>query len=127
MAFSFLCLAVRALIGLLVPSRRVPDVKDIESLLLRHELEVLRRQVTRLRFDRADRALTAAAACHLPRSSRLALLVTLRTFLRWHQALVSWKWRRYARRPGRPKLGGNDWLNRGQYTSVDYTERLGGC
>lgn len=104
MAFSFLYLAVRALIGLLVGSRRGPNIKDIELLLLRDELEVLRRQVTRPRFDRADRALIAAAASHLPRSSRLTLLVTPRTLLRWHQALVRWKWRRYAKRPGRPKL-----------------------
>ena len=45
MAFSFLYLAVRALLGALVRSRRGLDVKDIELLVLRHELEILRRQV----------------------------------------------------------------------------------
>ena len=45
MFFSFLYLAVRALLGLLVRSCRGPDVKDIELMVLRHELEVLRRQV----------------------------------------------------------------------------------
>ena len=47
MAFSFLYLAVRALLGALVRSRRGLDVKDIELLVLRHELEILRRQVAR--------------------------------------------------------------------------------
>jgi putative transposase len=88
MAFSFLYLAVRALFGALVRSRRGLHVKDVELLVLRHELEILRRQVARPRFRMADRALLAAAACHLPRSSRSSRLVTPRTLLRWHQALV---------------------------------------
>ena len=48
MVFSFLYLAVRALLGALVRSRRGLDVKDVELLVLHHELEVLRRQVARL-------------------------------------------------------------------------------
>jgi hypothetical protein len=47
MAVSFLYLAVRALLGALVRSRRGLDVKDIELLVLRHELAILRRQVER--------------------------------------------------------------------------------
>jgi putative transposase len=104
MLFSFLYLTVRALFGLLVRSRRGPDVKDVELLVLRHEVEVLRRQVGTPKLDWADRALLAAAAFHLPRSSWLSLLVTPRTLLRWHKSLVRWKWRRYGARPGRPKL-----------------------
>ena len=104
MFFSLLYLTVRALFGLLVRSRCGPDVKDVELLVLRHELEVMRRQVGRPRLGPADRALFAAAACHLPLSSRLSLLVTPRTLLRWHQSLVRWKWRRYGARPGRPRL-----------------------
>ena len=104
MAFSFLYLAVRALLGTLVRSRRGLDVKDIELLVLRHELEILRRQVGRPKLGPPDRALLAAAACHLPRSSRGVLLVTPRTLLRWHQALVRRKWRQEPGRRGRPKL-----------------------
>jgi hypothetical protein len=66
-AFSFLYLAFRALLGALVRCRRGLDVKDIELLVLRHELRVLRRQVARPRLRAADRALLAAAACQLPR------------------------------------------------------------
>jgi putative transposase len=104
MAFSFFYLAVRALLGALVRSRRGLRVKEIELLVLRHELEILRRQVARPRLATSDRALLAAAACHLPRSSRGVLLVTPRTLLRWHQALVRRKWRQAPGRPGRPKL-----------------------
>jgi hypothetical protein len=42
MAFSFLYLAVRALLAALVRSRRGLHVKDVELLVLRHELEILR-------------------------------------------------------------------------------------
>jgi putative transposase len=104
MLFSFLYLAVRALFGLLIRCRRGPDVKDVELLVLRHELDVLRRQVGRPKLGHADRALLAAAACHLPRSSRLSLLVTPRTLRRWHQSLVRRKWRQPGARPGRPCL-----------------------
>jgi hypothetical protein len=88
-----LYLAVRALVGSLVRSRRGRDVKDVELMVLRRELEVLRRQVGRPTFRPADRALLAAAACHLPRSSRAALPVSPRTLLRWHQVLVRRNWR----------------------------------
>ena len=104
MVFSFLYLAVRSLFGVLVRSRRGLHVKEIELLVLRHELEILRRQVARPKLGPADRALLAAAACHLPRLSRGVLLVTPRTLLRWHRALVRRKWRQPAGRRGRPPL-----------------------
>jgi putative transposase len=104
MVFSFLYLAFRALLGALVRSRRGLSVKDVELLVLRHELEILRRQVARPKLAMADRALLAAAACHLPRASRGLLLVTPRTVLRWHQAMVRRKWRQPLGRVGRPPL-----------------------
>jgi transposase InsO family protein len=104
MVFSFLYLAVRALLGALVRSRRGLDMKDLELLVLRHELEILRRQVARPRVRPADRALLAAAAFHLPRPVREARLVTPRTLFRWHRALVRRKWRQAAGRRGRPPL-----------------------
>ena len=104
MVFSFLYLAFRALLGALVRSRRGLDLKEIELLVLRHELEVLRRQVARPKLRAADRALLAAAACHLPRSFRGARLVTPRTLLRWHRALVRQGWRQPPSRRGRPSL-----------------------
>lgn len=78
--------------------------QDIELMVLRHELAVLRRQVERPTLRIVDRALLAAAACHRPRSASSVRLVTPRTLLRWHQALVRRKWRQDGRRPGRPRL-----------------------
>jgi len=88
MFFSFAYLAFRGLLGLLVRSRRGPHIKDIELMVLRHELDVLRRQVGRPALGPVDRAFLAAAACHLPLSARSVRLVTPRTLLRWHRALV---------------------------------------
>jgi putative transposase len=104
MAFSFLYLAVRALLGVLIRSRRGLHVNHIELLVLRHELEILRRQVACPKLRMVDRALLAAAAYHLPRSRHGVLLVSPRTVLRWHQALVRRKWRQSTGQCGRPKL-----------------------
>jgi hypothetical protein len=60
MVFSFLYLAVRAPFGALVRSRRGLHGKDIELMVLRHELEILRRQVARPKLKPADRALLGA-------------------------------------------------------------------
>jgi putative transposase len=104
MALSFLYVAFRALLGVLVRSRRGLDVRDVELLVLRHELEVLRRQVARPKLHAADRALLAAAASQLPRPSLSARLVTPRTLLRWHRALVRGKWRQPPGKRGRPRM-----------------------
>jgi putative transposase len=72
-------------------------VKELELLVLRHELEILRRQVARPKLGAANRTLLAAFACHLPRSSVGVLLVTPRTLFRWHRGLVRRKWRRTGR------------------------------
>ena len=106
MVLSFVYLVFRALLGALVRSRRGLDLKDVELIVLRHELEVLRRQVARPKLSPADRALLSAAACQLPRPLRDARLVTPtpRTLLRWHRALVRRKWRQPSVRCGRPPL-----------------------
>jgi putative transposase len=104
MVFSFLYLAFRALLGALARSRRGLGLEEVELLVLRHELEVVRRQVERPKLKASDRAPLAAAARHLPRSSRGVLVVSPRTLLRWHQALVRRKWRQPAPRRGRPPL-----------------------
>jgi putative transposase len=67
-------------------------------------LEILRRQIGRPKLRMVDRALLAAAACHLPRSSRGVLLVTPRTLLRRHQKLVRRKWQQAPGQRGRPSL-----------------------
>jgi putative transposase len=93
---------VFALLRLLAASDRD---KDVEILVLRHQLTVLQRQLgtARPRFPRCDRAFLAAFLHWLPRSvlSRVPLPVRAETVLRWHRELLA---RRHAARsrPGRP-------------------------
>ena len=87
MAFSFLYVAVRAVLGALVRSRRGLDVKDIELLVLRHELAILRRQVVRPKLGMADRALWPLRLFMWRDRNGPPCFVSPRTLLRWHRAL----------------------------------------
>ena len=77
--------------------------KDAELLILRHEVRVLRRQVTRPQMDWADRAVLAGLARLLPRPSLNRGVLRPETLLGWHQALVRRRWRDPHRR-GRPAV-----------------------
>jgi putative transposase len=79
--------------------------KDLEILVLRHQLRVLHRKAHRPRFTRVDRAVLATVARLLPRDRWSSFVVSPRTLLRWHQELVRRK-STYplAGRPGRPTL-----------------------
>jgi hypothetical protein len=88
MALSFVYLAFVSLLRLLMGCGRNVDVKDIELLVLRHQLEILRRQVERPKLRPSDRALLAAAGRLLAPARRHGVLVTPQTLLRWHRELV---------------------------------------
>src|SRR5947207_13545247 len=101
---SFGYWVVRRLFELLVLFGRSERAKEVEILVLRHELQVLRRQVGRPRLRSADRALLAVLSQLLPRAQRLSFLVRPSTLLRWHRELVRRRWTYERRRPGRPPL-----------------------
>src|SRR5512133_1222608 len=71
---------------------RASASKNIELLVLRHEVAVLRRTNPKPRLDWADRALFAALVQRLPAALRGHRLVTPATVLRWHRRLVAKKW-----------------------------------
>ena len=104
MALSFLYLMTRRLVGMLLGSLRSEHAKDIEIAVLRHQLDVLRRQVKRPEFRSADRALLAMLSSALPRWRWSSFLVTPDTILRWHRRLVTRKWTQAQPRGGRPPL-----------------------
>jgi putative transposase len=103
MLLSFAYLAFVSL-KLLVRSHRSVQVKNVELIVLRHQLAVMRRQVERLRLGSGDRAFVAAASRVLPRARRHGLLVTPQTLLRWHRKLVRRRWTYPRVRPGRPSI-----------------------
>ena len=78
--------------------------KDIEILVLRHQLKVLRRRVGRPKLRATDRTLLASVARALPRARCASFMVTPHTLLRWHRELVRRKWTHRARRTGRPPI-----------------------
>jgi transposase InsO family protein len=104
MLASLLYLVLLRLLTLVAPSYRSDDAAQIEILVLRHQLAILRRQVKRPIYPCCDRALLAAASRILPRERWGAFLVRPETLLRWHRSLVARKWTRPHRRPGRPAI-----------------------
>jgi len=96
-------LPVSRLFALLVMLIRSDASKDVEILVLRHEVAVVRRQVDRPKPDWADRAVIAALARLLPRHLRLRRIVTPGTLLAWHRRLIKNKWT-YPNSTGRPPI-----------------------
>jgi putative transposase len=100
MAYVLAC----RLFALVVLLGRGDRSKELEILVLRHELSILRRQVRRPEFTERDRLLLAALSRMLPRRSWRAFVVRPETLLRWNRRLVARHWTYPHRRPGRPPI-----------------------
>lgn len=92
----------RHLVGFAALRCRSEAANEIELLVLRHELAVLRRQVARPSCSPTDRVVLAALAGLLPRDRWGCLFVRPETIRRWHRSLLARRWTYPHRRPGRP-------------------------
>lgn len=104
MVLSILYLILRRLLGVVPGSRSGDAAKDVEIAVLRHQLQVLRRQDRRPSFRPLDRVFLAATARLLPRDRWTSFMITPQTLLRWHRQLVRRKWTYRTVRIGRPPI-----------------------
>jgi hypothetical protein len=98
------CLLYRLLCGFVRLLARRGGERELEILVLRHQVAILRRGGKRPKYTAADRALLAAVSRLLPPERWSSFAVSPQTLRRWHRALLQGKRRRRGRRPGRPPL-----------------------
>ena len=104
MLWSLMYLVVRNLFALVWLLGRPHRSKELEILVLRHELAILRRASAQPKLTRADRALLASLSRSLPRPAWTVFSFKPETLLRWHRQLIARRWTYSHRRPGRPGL-----------------------
>src|SRR3954470_5194964 len=102
MSASLVYLLLRQVLQMLTQLTRDGGAKNVELLVLRHQVAVLRRQVHRPDLQPADRVVLAVLSRLLPRSRWSMFFVTPATLLRWHRELVARRWTYPHARPGRP-------------------------
>jgi len=104
MILSIVYRTTRRLLSALAVAARHDASKDAELLVLRHENAVLRRQVERVRYTRADRLWLSALSTMIPRGRWASVFpVTPATLPAWHRRLLARKWDYSEHRsPGRP-------------------------
>jgi putative transposase len=101
---SFVYLVACRLFALVFLLARSDRSKELELLVLRQELSILRRQARRPQLTESNRLVLAALSRVMPRRSWQAFLVTPETLLRWHRRIVARRWTYPHRRPGRPPV-----------------------
>src|SRR5947209_19305838 len=99
MTASLVYAVLRQLLQMLTQLARDGGAKDVELLVLRHQVAVLRRQVHRPDLEPADRVVLAALSRLLPRPQWAAFFVSPATLLRWHLQLISRQWTYPGARP----------------------------
>ncbi len=103
MFLSLWYVVLRRVLQLAVLRRRSNEFKDLEIVVLRHELAILRRRTRRPTMTWTDRLFLAAASRFLPREGWRSFVVTPATLLRWHRRLMAKRWT-YGHRLGRPPI-----------------------
>jgi hypothetical protein len=103
---SMLYSLIRVVLDAIATSHSNEAKLRVEVLALRRQVQVLERQIKRVRWEPGDRMILAALRERLPRSAWAALLVQPETVLGWHRELVRRRWAAYRGRPrtGRPPL-----------------------
>ena len=104
MALCLIYVRLTKLLGWVVLRTRADTSKEIEILVRRHQLAVLRRRTPHPPMRWTDRAVIAALTRLLPVRRRFGLVVTPSTILRWHRQLVARRWTTQPARPGRPAI-----------------------
>ena len=102
--WSYVYLALGRVLELVMLCCQSAEAKEIEILVLRHELTVLRRQHPRPRLGPKDRALLAALSRQLPRARWSVFLVKPETLLAWHRRMVRRQWTYPSAPRGRPSV-----------------------
>ena len=92
MLLSICYVAVRCVLELIVLRFRSGEFRDLEIVVLRHELAVLRRQIGRPSLTTADRVFLTAASRLLSRPIWASFIVKPATLLDWHRRLVARRW-----------------------------------
>ena len=103
MVVSFFYVLLRWLLELIALRVRSRELKDLEIVVLRHEVAILRRKTRRPAITAVDRLLLSAASRLLPRARWRSFIVTPAPLLRWHRRLVAKRWT-CARPVGRPPM-----------------------
>jgi transposase InsO family protein len=102
--WSFCYLVLRRVLQLAALRFRSDEFKELEIVVLRHQLAVLRRQLARSELNPPDRVFLAAASRLMPRARWRSFVVTPTTLLRWHRHLVAKRWTYPCGRVGRPPI-----------------------
>ena len=103
MLVSLCYVLLRWLLEFVVLRVRSKELKELEIVVLRHELAILRRKTRRPAITAVDRLFLSAASRLLPRARWRSFIVTPATLLRWHRRLVAKRWT-FARPVGRPPI-----------------------
>jgi putative transposase len=81
---------LRGVLQLAARRFRSNDFKDLEIVVLRHELAILRRRTRRPALTGTDRLFLTAASRVLPRGRWRSFVITPATLLRWHRGRAGW-------------------------------------